>query len=104
VEEPKHLVHWAGIAARAGSVIRQRCCWCGALIEEIDLERIAVQTTVIGGPAVEFVDAEGKPKDRWQGLVAISEGFPTVKWAVDEPADGKIPADSCMALDVAVTA
>lgn len=58
------------------------------------------------GLAPEAVGPDGTPAPGWIGLVAIDahEGTVTAKWAVDDPEDGKIPTDSCMALDPAVTA
>lgn len=96
-----HLVHMAAPTLRAANIIRQRCAWCGALIDEYDLDRIAIP---VGDEPL--VDADGSPRGGWQGLVAVDvcEGVLTSKWAVPDPDDGKIPADSCMALDVAVTA
>lgn len=93
-----HLVHLAGQSIRAANVIRTRCAWCGALIEEADLDRMAYT-----GDENPFVKDDGTPHDRWQGLVAIADGNPRVMWAVDDPADGKIPEDSCMALDPVAT-
>lgn len=109
-----HLVHLAGQAVRAAHVIRQRCAWCGALIDEVDLANVAVALQPGEDPetAVDdlFVNPDGTPKDRWVGLVAIEQHGEQAavgmiaKWAVDDPADGKIPGDSCMAFDPAVTA
>lgn len=97
-----YLVHIAGPAIRAGDVIRQRCAWCGALLSEHDLARIAFPD----GEDPGLVDADGAPTLRWEGLVAISTGpeledgrsGSTALWAVADPEDGKIPDDSCMAL------
>lgn len=96
-----HLVHLAGPPIRAANIVRQRCAWCGALLDEHDLDRMAYVDDGQGHP---LIDEDGNPRTRWQGLVALAEGNPTVKWAVDDPEDGKILADSCMALDPAVTA
>ncbi len=81
-------------------MVRQRCAWCGALIDELDLDRLAIPE---GDPPL--INEDGTPRNRWAGLVAVDvqEGVITAKWAVDDPADGKIPGDSCMALDPAVT-
>jgi hypothetical protein len=100
--EIRALVHLAGPAVRAANVVRVRCSWCGALVEEQDVDRVEWS----GGGGHPFIDENGDPRLRWQGLVAIStadDGAVVGKWAVDDPADGKIPGDSCMALDPAVT-
>lgn len=95
---PPHIVHIAGVPIRAGNVIRQRCAWCGALIDEIDLERVAWQDD--GENENPFIDAKGDPKTRWQGLVAVEGGDALIgRWAVPDPDDEKIPEDSCMAFD-----
>lgn len=103
------LVHLAAPPVRAGDVIRQRCAWCGALIDELDLARTAIQ--LAPGETDEdarrrLVDDQGNPARGWDGLVAVDvcEGVVTAKWSVDDPVDGKIPADSCMNLDAGVTA
>jgi hypothetical protein len=95
------LVHLAGPPIRAANVIRQRCAWCGALLDEKDLDRIAMR---VGDPPL--VDEDGKPTGGWVGLVGVStnaDGSFVAMWAVPEPDDEKIPKDSCMALDPAVT-
>lgn len=102
-----HLVHLAGAAIRVGSVIRQRCAWCGALIEEMDVALVAVPE---GDPAPWELTEDGGPLPRWVGLVAIEEHgdgqmFGVVaKWKVDRVEDDdSIPPDSCMALPAEVT-
>lgn len=93
---------------RVQNIIRTRCLWCGALIDETDLdEQIAYPTEQ--GPPPSPVEEDGTPKIQWAGLVAIEEhgegtalGF-RGRWAVDDPVDAKIPDDSCMALSAEVT-
>jgi hypothetical protein len=94
-----HLIHFAAQPLRAANIIRTRCAWCGAMIEEVDLDR-----TAYTGDENPFVDEEGSPTGRWQGLVAIEAGNPTVKWALPDPEDGKIPSDSCMNIAAEITA
>jgi hypothetical protein len=86
------LVHVAGPQITFGSVQRQRCAWCGALIVEHDLASVGVQ--VQEGESAEHA-MEGFRRSRWEGLVAVDGN---VKWAVDEPADGQAPERSCMRL------
>jgi hypothetical protein len=96
------LVHLAAPSVRVGGVIRQRCAWCGALIDEVDLGRVA-WVAEDGDPG--FVDGDGNPRSRWSGLVAVEvvEGVVSSRCAVADPGDGKVPDDSCMALDPVVT-
>lgn len=91
------LVHVAGPQITVGTVQRQRCQWCGALIEECDLARMA---TIIEPGESEEHAVEGMRRSHWEGLVLVDGGF---KMAVEGPADGKVPPNSCMALDDAVT-
>lgn len=103
-----HLVHLAGQPIRAASLIRQRCVWCGALLDETDLdEQIAYPTEQ--GPPPSPIDENGDPLPKWTGLVAVevhddhaAVGFRGM-WVVPDPKDGKIPPDSCMALPAEVT-
>lgn len=37
------IVHIAGIVVNYGSRRRQRCAWCGAMLEDVDLATVAVQ-------------------------------------------------------------
>jgi hypothetical protein len=91
-------VHIAGPTLRVGNVRRQRCVWCGALLEEYDLTRVS-RALEPGEPA------------SWEvgELVRLSGTFPRAAVAVEatphaEDADAfAIPDDSCMALSDAVT-
>lgn len=98
-----HLVHLAGPPIRVRNVIRQRCAWCGAVLQEDDLDRIAWVAEEGAEDEHPLIEPDGTPKARWAGLVAVEEGNPTAKWAVEESADREVPSDSCMALDPAVT-
>jgi hypothetical protein len=86
------IVHVAGPLITYDNVQRQRCAWCGGLIEERDLERTAV--AIEPGESAEHA-AEGLRRTKWAGLVAVDGN---VRWAVDEPDDGKAPERSCMRL------
>lgn len=102
------LVHLAGLPVRVGDVIRQRCAWCGALIDDLDLTRVAV--ALEPGQTDDdarrmFVDDDGNPVRGWDGFVAVDDaGAMIVRYQVPHPADGSIPAGSCMNLDPAATA
>lgn len=91
------IVHFAGQTMTFGRITRQRCQWCGALIEEWDLDRIAMPE------ACRPAERRGKPIEPadmgyWNGLVAVSGTNPVTRWAVDDPEDGKAPDRSCMML------
>lgn len=102
--EPAEVVHVAGPTLRAGHVRRQRCSWCGALLSEYDLSRIARPLE----PGEDPENPEPWEPASWPvgGLVAISGTNPVCSRAVEpELVDGdpQIPADACMALDDEVT-
>jgi hypothetical protein len=94
------IIHVAGPPILVGTVERQRCTWCGALIDERDHARIAVQVDPSASPDVQQEEANRAAALKWRGLVAIDGN---VRWAVDEPEDGKVPPTSCMAIPDAVT-
>jgi hypothetical protein len=68
-----------------GSVRRQRCLWCGALVDEVDLARIA--STSPG------------PIPHWEGWVMV-DGNARYAVAAD---DGRAPDEACMRIDHEVT-
>lgn len=89
------LVHLAGPSITYGSVNRQRCAWCGALIDERDFERMAVQVDATASAEVQQEEANRALELKWEGFVAIDGN---VRWAVDTPEDGRAPERSCMRL------
>lgn len=104
VEPLPEQVHLAGPDLKVGSVQRQRCVWCGALILEYDLANLAF--------AVEpGEEPPSGPAMYATGVLVLTTGtwpvMSTVVEAVLHP-DGienvfSIPENSCMALDVEVT-
>lgn len=88
------IIHFPGQVMTFGSVARQRCMWCGALIEEKDLDRIAIEE------ASRPPERQGKPLEVddlawWRDLVAVDGNWKSI---VEHPADGKAPERSCMRL------
>ena len=92
------IVHLAGPQITFDGVARQRCAWCGALIEERDLSNMAVATDSTASPEVQQEEANRVALGAWEGFVAVEGTFPVRKSAVDEPEDGKAPERSCMRL------
>lgn len=84
------VVHIAGIAVQVGAQLRQRCSWCGALMLDYDLERLAVPVAQEGPVATWAVG----------DLVATSGG---ASWTVPHDDGDRLPAESCARLDPAVT-
>lgn len=96
------VIHIAGPDITVdGHRLRQRCCWCGAIIIDVDLHNVAVK--------LEEGETEGRPYARWQpgSLVRVVGDNPKMFDRVDpELVDGepKLPDDCCAYLDDAVTA
>lgn len=91
------IIHFAGESMAFGTIRRQRCLWCGALIDEKDIAAIAIADDESRG------ERQGKPLEwdelgHWSGLVAVSGTNPRLLRAVDDPPDGKAPDRSCMML------
>lgn len=89
------IIHFAGPVCTFGSISRQRCQWCGALIQERDLAAIAMLEDD------REPERRGKPIEVeeigwWSGLVAVSGTNPVVLLAVDELDDQQAPERSCM--------
>ena len=75
-----------------GRVVRQRCLWCGALVDEMELDRIQTM--------------DGRPPATWEpgAVVRVEDGNPRVSSVVDVGPDEQLPDDSCANLDYGVTA
>lgn len=80
-----------------GRVLRQRCLWCGALVLEVELERVAVQLPADGSPPA--------PIGTWEpGAVVRLEGTnPKISALVEVGPDDLLPDDTCANLDYEVT-
>ncbi len=74
------VAHIAGPDIRVDNLLRQRCAWCGELLIDYDLERIAVPQGCDPAPSVWTV---GK-------LVAVDGG---ASWEL--PESDKLPDESC---------
>jgi hypothetical protein len=98
-----YTVHIAGLQVTFGTMMRQRCAWCGEVIEERDAANMAVATDQTASEEVQQHEAnEVIHGIKWEvgGLVAVA--FSRVaRWAIDEPADGKAPPESCMQKEAA---
>lgn len=84
------LIHIAGPDIQVGSQLRQRCAWCGAVLIDYALERIAVP-----------VGQDPRP-GRWApgALVAVDGG---ASWAVEHEDGAELPPEACAQLDHSVT-
>jgi hypothetical protein len=89
------LVHIAGLKVKVGTRLRQRCAWCGAVLADYDLTRVAVWPPPQPGEHVE--PAMWTPED----LIRADGSLYTVVPHVD---GADLPADACACLDDEVTA
>lgn len=90
------LAHVAGPVAQCGSVIRQRCIWCGAALIDQDLSRTAVAVPD-PAPAGWRPDYPTWPVGQW-----IERAGPVTS-LLDWPSQTESPPNSCMRLDPEVT-
>lgn len=84
------VVHIAGQAVLVGTIVRQRCAWCGAILIDCDTARIAVSEGQDPSPPT-WTRAE---------LVAV-DGNASYVVAHEDGAD--LPDGACGALDPEVT-
>lgn len=102
------LVHYVGPVVRIGPFRRQRCMWCGAIVDEVDLSRVAMP--IPEGKTEEQARADGDfEPPTWQvaAWVGVDGGVRWVERSVEDDAalgdDATTPERSCCRLDVEVT-
>lgn len=84
------VVHIAGSDVQVGDQLRQRCAWCGAVLLDYDLGRIAVP------------EGEDPRPGTWP-VGALVEVDGNASW-IREHVDGEqLPANACGQLDHEVT-
>lgn len=84
------ITHIAGLPIRVDQRLRQRCGWCGALIDDWDLENTMVET-----------GRQTEAPPTWEvGALIVVDGNAT--WQ-DPNDDGPLPDNACAKLDPAVT-
>lgn len=84
------MIHIAGLDVEVNGCLRQRCAWCGVVLDDYDLRSIAVP-----------VGQDPRP-GTWQvGALVFSEGG--VSYLVEPEEGDKLPDGACAALDPAVT-
>jgi hypothetical protein len=89
-EPSGQLVHIAGPDIQIGPLLRQRCAWCGAVLLDYDLTRMAVLAGQDPRPAT------------WPPGELIAVDGPTSWYVAHEDGD-ELPAGACARLDPAVT-
>lgn len=87
--EETPVVHIAGLVINLGGHLRQRCAWCGAVLDDVDLVFTAVP-----------IEQAGQPWPSWPegGLVAV---LGNVRWVSESD---PLPVGLCASIDPAVTA
>lgn len=84
------ITHIAGLDVQVGPYLRQRCAWCGAVLSDYDLTRVAVPEGQNPRPAMWEVSV----------LVAV-DGI--ASWVVEHEDGADLPENACALLDPAVT-
>jgi hypothetical protein len=100
------VLHLVGPAIAVGTIRRQRCMWCGALLQEDDLARMAWSLNEDG--------SDPGPPGAWPAgeVVSVEDGNPRVMSVVPEdewpdsaaaPGVKRLPDGCCALLDAEVT-
>lgn len=85
-----HVIHIAGPDITVGPLLRQRCAWCGAVLVDYDLTRIAVP-----------IGQDPRPATWSVGALVEVDG--SASWVVPHVDGEQLPADACAQLDPEVT-
>jgi hypothetical protein len=85
------VIHIAGPDIQVGSQLRQRCAWCGAVLIDQDLERVAVP-----------VGQDPRPATWPAGELIAVDG--NLSYVVEHEDGARLPDGACGQLDPAVTA
>lgn len=96
------VVHIAGGPLQVGAQLRQRCGWCGAVLIDSDLSRMAMP--IPEGKTEEQARADGdlRPATWEPGALVAVEG--NHQYVVPHEDNTRLPADACGQLAHAVTA
>lgn len=85
------LIHIAGVQVQVGPRLRQRCSWCGAVLCDYDLQRIAVPEGQDPRPAM------------WETGALIKVNG-SASFVVEHEEGAELPPEACAQLDHEVTA
>lgn len=91
------VIHIAGEVIQIGSQQRQRCSWCGAVLDDFDLSRMGIMV-----PDDQQPPPATPPIPSWPtgGLVAVDGGM---KWTVPHDDGDPLPDEACAQLPHDVT-
>ena len=87
------VIHIAGLDTQIGQHLRQRCAWCGAVLLDYDLTRLAAPVGMDPRPGTWTVGR----------LVEVADGNPRGSWLVEHADGDPLPGNACGALDPAAT-
>ena len=82
------VVHIAGLDVEVGPYLRQRCAWCGEILIDVDLRRVAF----VEGPMKLATWTVG-------GLVAVEGNMSALREHID---GDQLPMNSCVPLEALV--
>jgi hypothetical protein len=90
----REIVHIAGLDVIVGTQLRQRCAWCGAVIDDTDLSGIQV--------ALQPGETEAAPYPSWPvgALIGRIDG---ATYVIKHEKGAALPDGCCAKLDPAVT-
>lgn len=90
------MIHIIGPAITVGSHRRQRCSWCGATLDDLDLATVAIAV-----PEGKEVDFDASVAEWPAGKLMAVSGF--ARFVVAHEDGDVLPADCCAMLDPEVT-
>ena len=82
------MIHIAGQPVQVGSVCRQRCSWCGAVLQEVDLKNVAVHPPPKPGEKLVFEFEVGR-------LIKVEGTNPTSYHVLPHNDGDQMPAGFC---------
>lgn len=94
------VIHIAAQAIQIGSHLRQRCAWCGAVLIDYALDRMAFSIDPASDPRGDL-DAARPSTWPFDNLIAVDG---PAKWVVEHEAGTPLPDECCGKLDPEATA
>lgn len=89
-EPTGQITHIAGLNVHLGTLMRQRCAWCGAILGDYDLGRIMVP------------EGQNPMPPSWlAGDLVVLDGAGA--WTIPHEDGALLPDNACARLDPAVT-
>lgn len=80
------MIHFVGIEIHVENLVRQRCSWCGEILEDVDLSLIMVPEGSDGWTSWEV------------GALLAVEG--NGRWIVKPEVEGQLPLGTCAEKDL----